>query len=137
MTCSSNRGADYRDVLFAEGTAVQLEEKFGASIRTSIRREREVVQLASRSGNRLTSALVRVAVRRLLDNRGNLTADLTTVAPVHNLRPETPKARIAVALDDEAPRASRRPRRPARLHPAGTVDLPPRGSFATTPTSKP
>ena len=87
------------DVLLAESTVVQLEEKFTAALRPSIRRE--VEQLANRHGNRLTPALVRVAVRRLLDNPGNLTADLTTVARVHDLCPELPKARIAVALDDE------------------------------------
>ncbi|QTJ70443.1 CopG family transcriptional regulator (plasmid) [Rhodococcus sp. ZPP] len=90
---------DYRDVLLAESTSVQLDEKFTVSIRPSIRRE--VEQLANQYGNRMTSTLVRVAVRRLLDKSGNLTVELTTVVPVHDLRPEPPKARIAVALDDE------------------------------------
>ncbi|WP_213571345.1 ribbon-helix-helix protein, CopG family [Rhodococcus sp. USK13] len=90
---------DFRNVLLAESTAVQLEAKFSASIRPSIRRE--VEQLANQYGKRLTSALVRVAVRRLIDNPGDLTADLTAVAPVRGLRPEPLTARIAVALDDE------------------------------------
>lgn len=63
--------------------------------------KRRLHELADEYGPRRVSALVRVGIRRLLDNPGNLTADLTTVAPVHDLRPEPPKARIAVALDDE------------------------------------
>jgi hypothetical protein len=49
----------------------------------------------------LSSALVRVAVRRLLDNPGDLGADLVSVAPVHDLRPVRRTARVDVALDDE------------------------------------
>ncbi|MEU2005157.1 CopG family transcriptional regulator [Rhodococcus sp. NPDC019627] len=63
--------------------------------------KRRLHELADEYGPRRVSALVRVGIRRLLDNPGNLTADLTTVAPVQDLRPEPPKARIAVALDDE------------------------------------
>ncbi|QHE73683.1 CopG family transcriptional regulator (plasmid) [Rhodococcus sp. ZPP] len=63
--------------------------------------KRRLHELADEYGPRRVSALVRVGIRRLLDNPGNLTADLTTVAPVHDLRPEPPKARNAVALDDE------------------------------------
>ncbi|MHA4854533.1 ribbon-helix-helix domain-containing protein [Rhodococcus sp. MSC1_016] len=63
--------------------------------------KRRLHELADEYGPRRVSALVRVGIRRLLDNPSNLTADLTTVAPVQDLRPEPPKARIAVALDDE------------------------------------
>ena len=89
----------YRAALIDEAAAAGLDEKFKVSLRPSVRRDLE--QLANRQGSRLASALVRVAVRRLLDNPGDLTGDLATVAPVHDLRPPPPTARIDVALDDE------------------------------------
>ncbi|KXF52618.1 hypothetical protein AXA44_47115 [Rhodococcus sp. SC4] len=90
---------NYRSALISEAGAVGLDEKFKVSIRPSARRDIE--RLADRHGTRLSSALVRVAVRQLLDNPGDLTGDLETVAPVHDLRPPPPAVRVDVALDDE------------------------------------
>jgi hypothetical protein len=67
---------DYRHTLINEAGAAGLDEKFTASIRPSARRDIE--RLADRHGTRLASALVRVAVRRLLDNPADLTGDLET-----------------------------------------------------------
>ncbi|MDT2009704.1 hypothetical protein FXW78_48680 [Rhodococcus opacus] len=58
-------------------------------------------RLADRHGTRLSSALVRVVVRRLLDNPSDIAGDVETVAPVHDLRPVRRAARVDVALDDE------------------------------------
>ncbi|PBC51501.1 CopG family transcriptional regulator [Rhodococcus sp. ACPA1] len=88
-----------RATLISEAAASGLDEKFKVSLRPSVRRDLE--RLANRQGSRLASALVRVAVRRLLDNPGDLAGDLATVAPVHDLRPPPPTARVDVALDDE------------------------------------
>ncbi|SEB66356.1 CopG family transcriptional regulator [Rhodococcus koreensis] len=90
---------DFRPALIDEAGASRLDEKFKVSLRPSARRGIE--RLADRHGTRLASALVRVAVRRLLDDPGDLAGDLETVAPVHDLRPAPRTARVDVALDDE------------------------------------
>ena len=73
----------YRASLIDEAAASGLDEKFKVSLRPSARRDIE--QLADRQGSRLASALMRVAVLRLLDNPGDLAGDLKIVAPVHDL----------------------------------------------------
>ncbi|WP_128642807.1 CopG family transcriptional regulator [Rhodococcus opacus] len=90
---------NYQPALISEARAAGLDEKFKVSLRPSARRDIE--QLADRHGTRLASAVVRVAVRRLLDNPGNLGGDLETVAPVHDLRPPPRTVRVDVAFDDE------------------------------------
>ncbi|QQZ19511.1 ribbon-helix-helix protein, CopG family [Rhodococcus sp. 21391] len=90
---------NYRSALIDEAAVSGLDEKFRVSLRPSARRA--IDRLAERHGTRLSSALVRVAVRRLLDNSGDLTGDLENVAPVHDLRPAHRTARVDVALDDE------------------------------------
>ena len=45
----------------------------------------DLLWMPYRQGTRLSSALIRVAVRRLLDNPGDLAGDLKIVAPVHDL----------------------------------------------------
>ncbi|EKT82538.1 hypothetical protein WSS_A11673 [Rhodococcus opacus M213] len=89
----------HRPTLIAEAATSGLDEKFKVSLRPSARRDIE--QLADRHGTRLSSALVRVAVRRLLDNPADLAGDLENIAPVHDLRPAERTARVDVALDDE------------------------------------
>ncbi|WP_124390610.1 ribbon-helix-helix protein, CopG family [Rhodococcus wratislaviensis] len=89
----------YKAALIDEAGASGLDEKFKVSLRPSVRRDIE--RLADRHGTRLSSALVRVAVRRLLDDPGDLAGGLGTVAPVHDLRPAPRPARVDVALDDE------------------------------------
>ncbi|MFD7010829.1 ribbon-helix-helix protein, CopG family [Rhodococcus jostii] len=89
----------YRAALIDEAGASGLDEKFKVSLRPSVRRG--IDRLADRHGTRLASALVRVAVRRLMDDPGGLAGDLETVAPVHDLRPAPRTARVDVALDDE------------------------------------
>ncbi|NDV07957.1 ribbon-helix-helix protein, CopG family [Rhodococcus sp. IEGM 248] len=88
-----------RTALIDEAATAGLNEKFKVSLRPSVRRDIE--QLADRHGTRLSSALVRVAVRRLLDNPADLASDLENIAPVHDLRPADRTARVDVALDDE------------------------------------
>ncbi len=90
---------NYRPALIDEAAVSGLDEKFRVSLRPSARRDIE--RLAERHGTRLSSVLVRVAVRRLLDNSGDLAGDLENVAPVHDLRPADRTARVDVALDDE------------------------------------
>ncbi len=89
----------YRPTLLDEAGVSGLDEKFKVSLRPSARRD--IDRLADRHGTRLSSALVRVAVRRLLDNSGDLAGDLENVAPVHDLRPAHRTARVDLALDDE------------------------------------
>ncbi|MDF3312171.1 ribbon-helix-helix protein, CopG family [Rhodococcus sp. T2V] len=89
----------YRAELIDEAGASGLDEKFKVSLRPSTLRD--IDRLADRHGTRLASALVRVAVRRLLDDPGDLADDLETVAPMHDLRPAPRTARVDVALDDE------------------------------------
>ena len=90
---------NHRQALIDEAAVSGLDEKFTVSLRPSARRDIE--RLAERHGTRLSSVLVRVAVRRLLDNSGDLTGDLENVAPVHDLRPAHHTARVDVALDNE------------------------------------
>ncbi|MFD6061254.1 hypothetical protein [Rhodococcus wratislaviensis] len=52
---------------------------------TLVRREK----LISRNGDALTAAAIRVAVRRLLDDPGDLAADLATIGAARDLAPET------------------------------------------------
>ncbi|WP_009475924.1 CopG family transcriptional regulator [Rhodococcus sp. JVH1] len=55
--------------------------------------------LAGRYGDKLNTALLRVALRRLLDEPGDLTADLEKIAPLRDLRPEIYPARANVHFD--------------------------------------
>ena len=56
--------------------------------------------LAGRYGDKLNTALLRVVVRRLLDEPGDLAADLETIASLRDLRPESYPATIKVHFDD-------------------------------------
>ncbi|WP_237727109.1 ribbon-helix-helix protein, CopG family [Rhodococcus jostii] len=58
-------------------------------------------QLISRNGDPLTSAAIRVAVRRLPDDPGDLAADLATIGAARDLTPETLGPRTNVHLDDD------------------------------------
>ncbi|NHU42972.1 CopG family transcriptional regulator [Rhodococcus sp. A14] len=58
-------------------------------------------KLTARNGEALTPAAIRVAVRRLLDDPGDLTADLATIGAVRDLTPETLGPRTNVHFDDD------------------------------------
>ncbi|MGW4341043.1 ribbon-helix-helix protein, CopG family, partial [Rhodococcus koreensis] len=58
-------------------------------------------KLISRNGDAPTSAAIRVAVRRLLDDPGGLAADLTTIGAARDLTPETLGPRTNVHFDDD------------------------------------
>ncbi|MDV7246231.1 MULTISPECIES: CopG family transcriptional regulator [Rhodococcus] len=56
-------------------------------------------RLAGRHGDKLGTALLRVALRRLLDEPGDLTGGLEAIAPLRDLRPEIYPARVNVHFD--------------------------------------
>jgi predicted transcriptional regulator len=58
-------------------------------------------KLISRNGDARTSAAIRVAVRRLPDDPGDLAADLATIGAARDLTPETLGPRTNVHLDDD------------------------------------
>ncbi|MDX5962637.1 CopG family transcriptional regulator [Rhodococcus opacus] len=58
-------------------------------------------KLIRRNGDARTPAAIRVAVRRLLDDPGDLTADLGTIGAVRDLTPETLGPRTNVHFDDD------------------------------------
>ncbi|BAH56048.1 CopG family transcriptional regulator [Rhodococcus opacus] len=58
-------------------------------------------KLISRNGDALTAAAIRVAVRRLLDDPGDLTADLGTIGTIRDLTPEDLGPRTNVHFDDD------------------------------------
>ncbi|MFC9833701.1 ribbon-helix-helix protein, CopG family [Rhodococcus sp. NPDC127530] len=58
-------------------------------------------KLISRNGDALTAAAIRVAVRRLLDDPGDLAADLATIGATRDLTPETLGPRTNVHFDDD------------------------------------
>ena len=58
-------------------------------------------RLIGRNGDALTSAAIRVAVRRLLDDPGDLAADLATIGAARDLTPETLGPRTNVHVDDD------------------------------------
>ncbi|QSE87915.1 CopG family transcriptional regulator (plasmid) [Rhodococcus pseudokoreensis] len=61
--------------------------------------KQQIWRLAGRYGDKLNTALLRVALRRLLDEPGDLTTDLETIAPLRDLRPEIYPARANVHFD--------------------------------------
>ncbi|WP_043827551.1 CopG family transcriptional regulator [Rhodococcus opacus] len=62
--------------------------------------KQQVWRLAGRYGDKLNTALLRVVLRRLLDEPGDLTRDLEAIAPLRDLRPEIYPARANVHFDD-------------------------------------
>ncbi len=58
-------------------------------------------RLIGRNGDALTAAAIRVAVRRLLDDPGDLAADLGTIGAARDLAPETLGPRTNVHFDDD------------------------------------
>ncbi|EKT77468.1 hypothetical protein WSS_A37442 [Rhodococcus opacus M213] len=58
-------------------------------------------KLIGRNGDALTAPAIRVAVRRLLDDPGDLAADLATIGAVRDLTPETLGPRTNVNFDDD------------------------------------
>ncbi|WP_041813723.1 ribbon-helix-helix protein, CopG family [Rhodococcus jostii] len=58
-------------------------------------------KLISRNGDARTAAAIRVAVRRLLDNPGDLAADLATIGTSRDLTPEALGPRTNVHFDDD------------------------------------
>ncbi|MFZ2178393.1 MAG: CopG family transcriptional regulator, partial [Rhodococcus sp. (in: high G+C Gram-positive bacteria)] len=62
--------------------------------------KKQVWRLAGRYGDKLNTALLRVALRRLLDEPGDLTGDLENIAPLRDLRLEIYPARANVHFDE-------------------------------------
>ncbi|MDH6292040.1 putative transcriptional regulator [Rhodococcus opacus] len=58
-------------------------------------------RLIGRSGDALTAAAIRVAVRRLLDDPGDLAADLAAIGAARDLTPEVLGPRTNVHFDDD------------------------------------
>jgi predicted transcriptional regulator len=58
-------------------------------------------KLTARNGDALTAAAIRVAVRRLLDDPGDLAADLATIGAARDLTPEVLGPRTNVHFDDD------------------------------------
>ncbi|MDI9940334.1 CopG family transcriptional regulator [Rhodococcus sp. IEGM 1351] len=61
--------------------------------------KQQIWKLAGQYGEKLNTALLRVALRHLLDEPGDLTTDLETIAPLRDLRPEIYPARANVHFD--------------------------------------
>jgi predicted transcriptional regulator len=61
--------------------------------------KQQIWRLAGRYGDKLNTSLLRVALRRLLEEPGDLAGDLETIAPLRDLRPEI-YARANVHFDE-------------------------------------
>ncbi|QHE73749.1 hypothetical protein GFS60_07413 (plasmid) [Rhodococcus sp. WAY2] len=88
----------YKHPMLREAERTGLSEKVEVMVNPSSRHQ--VWRLAGRHGDKLGTALARVALRRLLDEPGDLTRDLEAIAPVRDLRPETYPARVNVHFDE-------------------------------------
>ncbi|MDV7347834.1 hypothetical protein R4255_30870 [Rhodococcus oxybenzonivorans] len=83
--------------MLREAERTGLSEKVEVMVNPSSRHQ--VWRLAGRHGASLGTALLRVALRRLFDEPGDLTADLEAIAPLRDLRPEIYSARVNVHFD--------------------------------------
>jgi predicted transcriptional regulator len=79
-------------------------------------------KLIGRNGDARTAAAIRVAIRRLLDDPGDLTAYLGTIGAARDLTPETLGPRTNVHFDDDL-RGQLDALRSARLEPSRTDAL--------------
>jgi predicted transcriptional regulator len=88
----------YKHPMLREAERTGLSDRVDVMINPSSKQQ--IWRLAGRYGDKLTTALLRVALRRLLDEPGDLTADLDTIAPLRDLRPESYPARANVHFDE-------------------------------------
>ncbi|MFD9667177.1 ribbon-helix-helix protein, CopG family [Rhodococcus sp. NPDC059968] len=88
----------YKHPMLREAERTGLSDRVDVMVTPSSRQR--IWYLAGRYGDKLNTALLRVALRRLLDEPGDLAADLETIAPLRDLRPESYPATIKVHFDD-------------------------------------
>lgn len=88
----------YKHPMLREAERTGLSDRVDVMVNPSSRQR--IWSLAGRYGDKLGTALLRVVLRRLLDEPGDLAADLDTVAPLRDRRPENYPARIKVHFDD-------------------------------------
>jgi hypothetical protein len=87
----------YKHPMLREAERTGLSDKVEVMVNPSSKHQ--VWRLAGRHGDKLGTALLRVALRRLLDEPGDLTGDLEAIAPLRDLRPEIYSARVNVHFD--------------------------------------
>ena len=88
----------YKHPMLREAERTGLPEKVEVMVNPSSKQR--IWRLAGRHGTGLGTALLRVALRRLLDEPGDLTRDLEAIAPLRDLRPEVYSARVNVHFDE-------------------------------------
>lgn len=88
----------YKHRMLREAERTGLSDRVDIMVNSSSRQR--IWSLAGRYGDKLNTALLRVVLRRLLDEPGDLAADLESIAPLRDLRPETYPATIKVHFDD-------------------------------------
>ncbi|MDF3311645.1 CopG family transcriptional regulator [Rhodococcus sp. T2V] len=88
----------YKHPMLRDAERSGLSDRVDVMVTPSSRQQ--IRRLAGRYGDKLGTALLRVVLRRLLDEPGDLAADLDTIAPLRDLRPETYPATIKVHFDD-------------------------------------
>ena len=88
----------YKHPMLREAERTGLCDRVDVMINPSSRHR--IRHLAGRYGDKLGTALLRVVLRRLLDEPGDLAADLENIAPLRDLRPESYRATIKVHFDD-------------------------------------
>lgn len=88
----------YKHPMLREAERTGLSGRVDVMVNASSRQR--IWHLAGRYGDKLGTALLRVVLRRLLDEPGDLAADLETIAPLRDLRPENYPATIKVHVDD-------------------------------------
>lgn len=76
----------YKHPMLREADRTGLSDWVDVMVNPSTKQQ--VWRLAGRYGDKLNTALLRVALRRLLHEPGDLTRDLETIAPLRDLRPE-------------------------------------------------
>ncbi|MFZ2175734.1 MAG: CopG family transcriptional regulator [Rhodococcus sp. (in: high G+C Gram-positive bacteria)] len=87
----------YKHPMLREAERTGLSDRVDVMVNPSSKQR--IWHLAGRYGDKLDTALLRVALRRLLDEPGDLTGDLETIAPLRDLRPEIYPARANVHFD--------------------------------------
>ncbi|AWK76892.1 CopG family transcriptional regulator (plasmid) [Rhodococcus oxybenzonivorans] len=87
----------YKHPMLREAERTGLSDKVEVMVNPSAKQQ--VWRLAGRHGTSLGTALLRVALRRLLDKPGDLSADLEAIAPLRDLRPDIFSARVNVHFD--------------------------------------
>ncbi|MBO8150722.1 CopG family transcriptional regulator (plasmid) [Rhodococcus sp. ZPP] len=87
----------YKHPMLREAERTGLSDKVEVMVNPSSKQQ--IWRLAGRHGDKLSTALLRVALRRLLEKPGDLAGDLEAIAPLRDLRPEIYSARVNVHFD--------------------------------------